>query len=49
MRNKDVPEKKYSRKDGEKFMFTGRDSPLRDLSTTYKDCLCGDKSKWGKN
>ncbi len=34
-----IEKKKYSREDGKKFMFPGRDSSLRNLATTYKKYL----------
>ncbi len=34
-----TPAKKFSRSDGKKFMFIGKDIALRDLSRTYKQYL----------
>lgn len=49
MKNENVPKRKYSRAEGVKFIFKGKDQSLISLSTTYKDYLYGDKSKYGKS
>ncbi len=49
MKNENIPKKKYRKEDIQKFIVREKGQGPTNLSTTYKEYLYGDKSKYAKN